>query len=596
MLLASLFVIHALGGGQSHTEDQWPGQWEPGKYIVTQLARIRKAPELSSDLIGEKHPEDVVMLTSLRLVNLLDYSGNVVLENNIPVQVLRGRIAQGWITVAESQSGKTWLRKADDVEEDSPREPAPKFTPMEPTPVRRSQSMIPSGSGDVTVNRILKRQIQCPEGHDVLFTDGSNLRNKFRRCNQQCDGICKTCINVAKTGVYRCDDCDYDVCIACSETFAMEQDLSQTPSAGWPSDKGEICSKKDVDLSLPTNPAGFREGSIKDGFKSLKVPHIEAWSDVGRKIYKPQGHGFVDAIYHAFDRHIPLAFGPDDIWQLIIQGVIKHIDNQPQQVRNMLGIYWEGQETLRVRRNDFVKGSPKNDWASTFEDFNHQIQNTLGKSYDVLMAEFSSTNNVQKAVHQVAAMASVKNYFKFLVQTDCGISKIKLLGSEADWIKLQTKVQKLKSQFKLGWWLDHVDPILEKIILTYRGELKGRESKEFWYTIYKQFSTTGSEGATWVSGWITNFFPYADDMSDGNVVTKQRSKFANLEQLRLDRNDKEISIDIQKVPNGVAKTPFQWVYHGQPLKMNLYGGFAGFRIDEEKYIRPVLGWAVGEDQ
>lgn len=169
---------------------------------------------------------------------------------------------------------------------------------------------------------------------------------------------------------------------------------------------------------------------------------------------------------------------------------------------------------------------------------------------------------------------------------------MKLEGTLEDWEQLREKVEGL-NEYGLEWWTEHLLPVVDKIISTYKGEV----DKVFWYTIYKQWSTHGSGASTYVNGWITTFFPYVND--------RKRRSFPNLDELREDASNKDNeqdwgwhgprldgTIEIYDVPNNISCTPFVWEYLGSEIPMSIYGGFAGCEVDGE-YIRPVLGWAVG---
>jgi hypothetical protein len=337
-------------------------------------------------------------------------------------------------------------------------------------------------------------------------------------------------------------------------------------------------------------------GSIKDGFAALGANCIEASSD-NRDIFFAWRGGFVMAVYHAFNSHVPLCFGPDDLWTLIIQGVSKHIELNAEKLRDKF-VDFEGKKVLRIHRDHFVLGSPNNDWAGCFEEWSQMVSDNIGKeNTDKLVPKFSTTGSLEKALHELALMDCMKSYFEFRCMTCCGISKVKLLGTLEDWQLLCKKVEALR-EYELGWWVDELLPILGKILKTYKGE---EVDKIFWYTIYKQWSTAGSGASTYVNGWITSFFPYVDK--------SQRRSFSNLKMLREDASSKprkadrgfgrhsprlDGTLDYMDVPNGVSTTPFIWEYHGTEIPMTIYGGFAGCEIQGE-YIRPVMAWAVGKN-
>merc|ERR1712032_629954 len=203
-----------------------------------------------------------------------------------------------------------------------------------------------------------------------------------------------------------------------------------------------------------------------------------------------------------------------------------------------------------------------------------------------LVPLFSTTGNLEKALHELALMDCMKSYFEFRCQTCCGISKVKLLGTLEDWKLLLSKVEALR-QYDLDWWVDELVPILRKILLTYEGK---EVDRIFWYTIYKQWSTHGSGASTYVNGWITSFFPYIEGC--------RRRSFSKLTELRRDASKVTRlagTLDYMDIPNGVSSTPFIWEYHGAEIPMTIFGGFAGCEMDEG-YIRPVLAWAVGQDK
>mmetsp|Transcript_43815 Transcript_43815/g.76305 ORF Transcript_43815/g.76305 Transcript_43815/m.76305 type:complete len:509 (-) Transcript_43815:243-1769(-) len=369
------------------------------------------------------------------------------------------------------------------------------------------------------------------------------------------------------------------------EELAAEPKVEPLPKKA----KAEAFVEVVIDSSLTATEVRAKSGSVKEGFAALKADCIEAISD-GRDIFVSSRGGFVEAVYHAFNNHVPLCFGPDDLWTLIIQGVSKHIELNAEELRSKF-VDFEGKKVLRIHRDHFVLGSPSNDWAGCFEEWSQMVADNIGKENTAnLVPTFSTTGALEKALHELALMDCMKSYFELRLKTWCGISKVKLLGTHDDWLLLLEKVEGLR-QYELGWWVDALMPILQKILKTYTGE---EVDKIFWYTIYKQWSTYGSGGSTYVNGWITSFFPY--------VNGHRRHQFSNLEQLREDASKQaergcclDGTLDHMDVPIGVSTTPFIWEYHGAEIPMTIYGGFAGCEMDGE-YIRPVLAWAVGKDK
>lgn len=57
--------------------------------------------------------------------------------------------------------------------------------------------------------------------------------------------------------------------------------------------------------------------------------------------------------------------------------------------------------------------------------------------------------------------------------------------------------------------------------------------------------------------------------------------------------DKNVGIKSDDIPLGLVETPFKWKYLKKEYDMNFYSGFVGATNDGE-YVKPVIGWAVGE--
>ena len=131
----------------------------------------------------------------------------------------------------------------------------------------------------------------------------------------------------------------------------------------------------------------------------------------------------------AFANHYPLTISPNHMWMCIAQGLSSHVSANADKLRKMF-VQHEGKETLNVRRDDFVKGSPSNPWPEVFDEFSEQIHLYVGaETHDLLTPEFSTTGPNEKAAAPVVLMDTLKNYFETL----CGIPEITLEGTVDDW-------------------------------------------------------------------------------------------------------------------------------------------------------------------
>ncbi len=76
-------------------------------------------------------------------------------------------------------------------------------------------------------------------------------------------------------------------------------------------------------------------------------------------------HPVVAAVHLAFNDHRPLVLSPDMLWLLVAQGFANHVNANAEVLRPRF-VKHRGKVTIKVRRDDFVKGSPENPWPEVF--------------------------------------------------------------------------------------------------------------------------------------------------------------------------------------------------------------------------------------
>jgi len=329
----------------------------------------------------------------------------------------------------------------------------------------------------------------------------------------------------------------------------------------------------------------------------------EAWSEKDKKVlvYNPKfkeiEHGFVAAVRIAYNHHISLAFSPDHLWSLIIQGVSAHVNKNGKELRQHF-VNFSGKEKLKIRRDEFVKGSEENDWAGCFQEWADQIEGFIGaENKETLCPKFSTTTNLEMACTNLALMNAMKYYFGFESHTSCGIKAVKLLGKLEDWEHLYENVHKLR-KYDLAWWIDdYLEPVIANIVKTYKGE---EIDPLFWKSIYKHYSSNGSGTVPTVDGWIVNLFPYLEYSKLNSDLVKLETLY---ERARTPPKPRTFlkkpypGMEQKDVPNGITETQFIWNYlQEKPRPMVIQSGFIGAEMQEDKdigqYVQPVQFWAV----
>ena len=300
---------------------------------------------------------------------------------------------------------------------------------------------------------------------------------------------------------------------------------------------------------------------------------------------RQSSHPLIDAVHVAFAEHHPLTLSPDDVWLCIAQGFALHVDANAEALRSRL-VRHQGKLEIGVRRDEFVKGSPDNDWQGCFGEFSDAIAEHIGKKRDLVVASFSTTGPVERAASEIVLMSAMKSYFDFMMTTMCGIPRITLLGTVDDWRAIRRRAEVL-AELDLMQWVAALLPVLDHFV----SAAKGAADTKFWQSMYKK---NGGSGGPYVTGWINVLFPYLDEGEGQGTVAKgpARNRHATAWSQDLG-NPFGGGPTLGSFPRGLSSVPFTWSYLGKKLPMQFLGGFVGVSQDPESgAVRPAIGWAV----
>lgn len=320
--------------------------------------------------------------------------------------------------------------------------------------------------------------------------------------------------------------------------------------------------------------------------KFVQTP-VEACSNSGGNLVgNVRSHPLIAAMHGAFCGHYPLVLSPDIIWLTITQGVASHINENAEELRHQF-VAHEGQVDLVVRRDQFVKGSPHNQWPGVFTEFSEKIRDHIGSTCDLFVADFSTTGPVERAASEIVLLDAMQSYFTYEVRTLCGIPSIKLEGTVEDWQSIVFRAEKL-CQHGLQWWFEDLQPILNQFVEAASGKI----DRKFWDSIYKYNGSDGS-GTPYVSGWVNCLFPYLWERTPMGAPRKLLpNPWIKNEPTELNGPTREV------FPNTTAIAPFRWVIGMDEENLTAYdmefiGGLVGVAQDPENLaLRPEIGWAV----
>jgi hypothetical protein len=297
-------------------------------------------------------------------------------------------------------------------------------------------------------------------------------------------------------------------------------------------------------------------------------------------------HPLLGALHFAFAQHRPLCLSPDIIWLTLTQGLANHINLNAERLRRQF-VRHDGQLSIVVRRDEFIKGSPENPWPGVFAEFSEHIQGHIGEAHGWIVADYSTTGPVERAASEIVLLDAMQAYFRYEVHTACGIPQVLLEGSADDWQTLGRRVQEWR-RFDLDWWVQPLQPILGQFVAAARGKV----DRNFWNSIYKWHGADGSGPPPYVSGWILKLFPYLNPVT--GFFREQRGAPSLRRNDWLDRAPgRGHGPGLDQFPHLPARAPFLWKYYKQEFDMEFVGGLVGIRQDPDSLaLRPDIGWAI----
>jgi len=337
-------------------------------------------------------------------------------------------------------------------------------------------------------------------------------------------------------------------------------------------------------------PLGIKELFRHGGERThARPPALEACAGnrllVAAPGFDEPAHPLIEAVHTAFAEHYPLVLSPDDVWLCLAQGFALHVEAHAEALRSRF-VRHDGELTLKILRDEFVMGSPHNDWQGCFAEWSDAIAAHIGKKRDLVVAAFSTTGPIERAASEIVLMSAMKSYFNFLLVTRCGIPEITLLGSVADWQAIRHRAE-VFAEFDLADWVRALLPVLDQFVKA----ASGAPDRAFWQSMYKQRDESGGPYAT---GWINVLFPYLDaglplrgDEPPRGVV---RNDHAFTWSQDSDRGE---GPTLSSFPIGLSRVPLVWDYLGTRFPMTLQAGFVGISQDPEtRAVQPAIGWAV----
>lgn len=279
--------------------------------------------------------------------------------------------------------------------------------------------------------------------------------------------------------------------------------------------------------------------------------------------------GLVKAAVLAYSSHHGLILRPDDVWQAISTQFSFYVVGNAEALRSKF-VQHEGQKELIVQGDGGLYCADYEKLAqSMVKEISRNIKDPSVTEW--LMPNFSTTTDADRVAAAISLMSTMKMYFSYKFWLKCGLPSVELLGTEADWEALLTKVKRLSafdidktdeggaSGSHLKEWQSMLEPIVENMLATKRGE----DNMDWWQRIAHYEG--GGSGPSYLSGWITAFAVFT---ADGKWQGDQHE----VEIFYESYESEWPLIDTANLPPTVATCPLTIDDNGIEYKANLFAG------------------------
>jgi hypothetical protein len=122
---------------------------------------------------------------------------------------------------------------------------------------------------------------------------------------------------------------------------------------------------------------------------------------------------------------------------------------------------------------------------------------------DWIIPDFSTTTVTDATVASITMMATMKEYFSYTFDLRCGIPRVTLEGTQEDWVKILSRLEKLKEYgvYTIAWY-HLLHPIISMFVSAYEHP-NAQTNLDLWQKVAHH--SGGGSGPTFLSGWITAF-------------------------------------------------------------------------------------------
>jgi hypothetical protein len=255
-----------------------------------------------------------------------------------------------------------------------------------------------------------------------------------------------------------------------------------------------VASERDL-LFLGGPPSGLTKNASRTEILMSSHKGINASAGI-----HPSQDSFVRGAIDSWAQHQHLVIRPEDVWFTIMVQMnfymTKHGDDK--EVRDKF-VNFQGKQKI------FVTGE---ELYSVIKQFQFEIQKRVKTDWllDWIQPKFSTSTEHDGMMANVLMMGLMKSYFEYYASVVCGIPSITLLGTQKDWERLLSKLDRMPEfGAEAEQYSKNLRPILSRFVRTFKAP-EDPEIRKFWDEIVAtKYRSQGCSGVLLVSGWISGF-------------------------------------------------------------------------------------------
>lgn len=239
-----------------------------------------------------------------------------------------------------------------------------------------------------------------------------------------------------------------------------------------------------LDSELEIKPIPENRYDVNNVIKGLTGKDLKTVRTAINGDYAHQN--FLSYVAMAWNHHYGVVISPDIIWYGILSEMAGHIKDNTEKYRDLFTTS-KGKVEISI-----PTGDPQLIDLSIIMD---RLRDLVPTDTDLFVPKFSTSTEQSMLAFNAAFADAVSQYYNYSMYL-CGLSKIKILGTADDWIKIRLSINAIKEIIDLPEYFEGLLSIIDNF-----ENPSADKMKDFFELV-----ECGSGHQAEVEGWITKLF------------------------------------------------------------------------------------------